>query len=76
MKDVLKETLQSFAKGQAALAKMKPTFCFEIMADIHKKVDRIKNEECHYTASGITSVVKDFDGQKYRIDITPIREKK
>jgi hypothetical protein len=55
----------------------KETYCLEIINNITRTVvtDLKLLDDVHYTAKGLTALVEDqYNMQKYKINITPIRE--
>jgi len=55
----------------------KETYCLEIINNITRTVvtDLKLLDDVHYTAKGLTALVEDqYNKQKYKINITPIRE--
>lgn len=71
----LDNAVDAICQSYRIIAKIKPTFCFEILAEMQRKLkDRLTLDRAHYTVDGYRHYVTDFDGQKYQIDIKPIRE--
>lgn len=55
---------------------MKKTYCFAILRNITRTdITDLKLVEANYALEGLTSVVEDqYNKQKYRITIIPIKE--
>jgi hypothetical protein len=65
--------------GIPALQKVKETHCGYLLGLITKQCDQegfqYTREQFHYTADGCAAMLRDHDGQKYRIDIVPVYDK-
>jgi len=77
MRDDKMQDLSDFLKDQITIlqnvARIKPTHCFDIA---RKVMEVVPVTELHYTAFGIRAEIMWDDGQKYELEIRPIREEK
>lgn len=73
MKNLL---IDNLTKAYEQVAKIRPTFCGELCFLLRKGAsDRIETVESFYTAYGTKAIIVDKkDGQKYVVEIRPLRE--